>query len=121
MRITNTTGDNTILKREKGTMTSVRSILAVNIKRFREILGLSQMELAEKIECSPTHIGKIETMKRFPSPDNIDRIAQALKIEPFELFVDDSLSETPKNKGLQQKSKALLKNKILKAIDEAYI
>ena len=48
-------------------MADVRVLLAKDMKRYREIFGISQMELAEKIGCSPTLIGKIEIMKRFPS------------------------------------------------------
>jgi len=44
-------------------MTDVRVLLARNMKRCREILGISQMKLAEKVGCSPTLIGKIEIMK----------------------------------------------------------
>jgi len=32
-------------------MTDVCILLAKNIKRYREIFGISQMELAEKIGC----------------------------------------------------------------------
>jgi transcriptional regulator with XRE-family HTH domain len=101
-------------------MAGVRILLARNMKRFREILGISQMELAEKIGCSPTLIGKIETMKRFPSAENIDRIAEALKITPSDLFADTDNSEVIRSKAAQQKRKSLLKTKILKAIDEAF-
>ena len=78
------------------------------------------MELAEKIGCSPTLIGKIETMKRFPSADNIDRIAEALKIAPADLFTDSDSSVVIKSKISQLKRKSLLKTKVLKAIDEAF-
>ena len=90
------------------------------MKRFREISGISQMDLAEKIGCSPTLVGKIETMKRFPSAENIDRIAEALKIAPADLFIDLNNSEAFKIKATQQKRKSQLKSKILKAIDEAF-
>jgi transcriptional regulator with XRE-family HTH domain len=99
-------------------MANVRILLAKNMKHFREILGISQMELAEKIGCSPTLIGKIETMKRFPSADNFDRIAAAFKIAPADLLADSDNSETIKSKTSQQKRKSQLKMKILKAIDE---
>lgn len=59
-------------------MAGVRILLARNMKLYREILGISQMKLAEKAGCSPTLIGKIETMKRFPSAESIDSIAKAL-------------------------------------------
>jgi transcriptional regulator with XRE-family HTH domain len=108
------------LQGEMAYMASVRILLAKNMKRFREISGISQMDLAEKIGCSPTLIGKIETMKRFPSAENIDRISEALKIAPSELFTDTNNSEVIRTKAAQQKRKSLLKTKILKAIDEAF-
>jgi len=100
-------------------MTDVRVLLAKNMKNFREILNISQLELAEKIGCSPTLIGKIETTKRFPSADNINRIAEALEIAPADLFMNSD-SNTGKIKSItsQQKRKSLLKSKINKAIDE---
>jgi transcriptional regulator with XRE-family HTH domain len=101
-------------------MASVRILLAKNMKRFREISSISQMELAEKIGCSPTLIGKIETMKRFPSAENIDRIAEALKISPSDLFADVPNSEAVETKAVQHSRKTLLITKILKAIDEAF-
>ena len=71
-------------------MTDVRRLLADNMKRCRQILGLSQMALAERIGCSTTLVGNIETLKRFPSPENLNLIAQALQIHPSELFMEDS-------------------------------
>jgi len=101
-------------------MASVRLLLAKNMKRYREILGISQMKLAEKIGCSPTLIGKIETGKRFPSADTIDNIVKTLKITPADLFTDADNSEVLKNRASQQKQKSQLKMKILKALDEAF-
>ena len=101
-------------------MTDVRVLLAKNMKRYREAFGLSQMELAEKIGCSPTLIGKIEIMKRFPSADNLNRIAAAFKIEPADLFSKADDSEALKAVKSEQDRKALLKKKVLKAIDEAF-
>ena len=101
-------------------MTDVRVLLAKNMKHYRDILGFSQMELAEKVGCSPTLIGKIEILKRFPSADNLNLIAKALNIEPAELFSKSDESETIKTKISQQEWKNSLKKKVLKAIDEAF-
>ena len=99
-------------------MTDVRILLARNMKRCREILGISQMKLAEKVGCSPTLIGKIEIMKRFPSADTLNQIAKALKIEPSDLFSRNDESDTLKTMKSQHDQKNALKKKILKAIDE---
>ena len=101
-------------------MTDVRILLASNMKHFREILDISQMELAEKIGCSPTLIGKIETMKRFPSADSLNRIVQALNITPADLFTDTNNSAAIKSIVSEQKRKSQLKSKINKAIDEFF-
>ena len=101
-------------------MADVRMLLAKNMKRYREILGLSQMNLAEKVGCSPTLIGKIEIMKRFPSADNLNLIAKALKIEPADLFAKSDDSEAMKATISQQERKDILKEKVLKAINEAF-
>jgi transcriptional regulator with XRE-family HTH domain len=58
------------------------------MKRCRDILGLSQMALAERVGCSTTLIGNIEIKKRFPSAENIDRIAKALEVSPADLFAE---------------------------------
>lgn len=70
--------------------TDVRVLLARNMKRCREILRLSQMALAERVGCSTTMIGNIETLKRFPSPENLNNIAKALHVHPAELFAENS-------------------------------
>lgn len=70
--------------------TDVRVLLARNMKRCREILKLSQMALAERVGCSTTLIGNIETLKRYPSPDNMNAIAEALKVHPSELLAEES-------------------------------
>ena len=101
-------------------MIDVRILLARNMKRFREILGISQMELAEKAGCSPTLIGKIETMKRFPSADSLNLIARALKVAPADLFTNPDASEAVKTMKSEQARKSQLKARVLKAIDETF-
>jgi transcriptional regulator with XRE-family HTH domain len=85
------------------------------MKRLRELHGFTQMDLAERVGCSTTLIGNIEIHKRFPSPENLDRIAKALEVSPAELFVDSSPGAQPE---LQIKSQ--LEQKIHDAIDEAF-
>ena len=67
-------------------MVDCRQLLALNMKKYRNIMGLSQMALAEMIGCSTTLIGNIETSRRFPSADNINRIAKALNVKVADLF-----------------------------------
>ncbi|MCL2600985.1 MAG: helix-turn-helix domain-containing protein, partial [Treponema sp.] len=70
-------------------MNDCRLLLAQNIKKYRKIMGLSQMALAEAAGCSTTLIGNIEINRRFPSPKNINRIAIALGVDVKDLFAND--------------------------------
>ena len=67
-------------------MTSLRHILALNIKERRHFLGISQVKLAEKVNTAPTYIAMIELEKRSPSFEMIEKIATALNIDPPDLF-----------------------------------
>ena len=98
-------------------MTDVRVLLARNMKRCREILGLSQMKLADRVGCSTTLIGNIEIGKRFPSAENLNKIAAALDIPPSELFAEDSAAID--RMQTTQELRARLEKKVLKAIGEA--
>jgi len=64
----------------------LRHILASNIRERRYVLGLSQAKLAEAASIAPAYVAMIELEKKFPSVEVLERIAQALKIDPTELF-----------------------------------
>jgi transcriptional regulator with XRE-family HTH domain len=67
-------------------MTSLRSILANNLKQNRQKCGVTQSKLAEKAEVSTQYIAMIELSRQFPTPEVLERIAAALNIEAYELF-----------------------------------
>ncbi|MDR3336266.1 MAG: helix-turn-helix transcriptional regulator [Treponema sp.] len=79
------------------------------MKTYRKRLGLSQTKLAEKIETASNYIAMIETGKRFPTPQMIERIALALEIDTPELF----LREIPESKPIQ-----VIHRQILADIDQ---
>ena len=66
---------------------NIRDILARNIKKNRRKNGLSQERLAEKAGISTPFVAMIEVSRKFPTPEMLDRIAKALEIETYELFV----------------------------------
>jgi len=100
-------------------MTDCRLLLARNMKKYRKILGLSQMSLADKVGCSTTLIGNIEINRRFPSADNINRIADALGIRVADLF-SETEPKSMKVMAAKQEQKAKFKRLIGKAIDELF-
>lgn len=60
--------------------------LGLNIAYYRKEQGLSQMQLADKIDISRTHMSRIENNDCAVSLDVIFRIAKALNIEAARLF-----------------------------------
>jgi transcriptional regulator with XRE-family HTH domain len=65
----------------------IRRILAQNIKSRRENLGLSQEKLAEAANLSVQTINTIEGCRMWVSDKSITRLARALDLEVFQLFV----------------------------------
>jgi transcriptional regulator with XRE-family HTH domain len=89
------------------------------MKKYRHILGISQMALAERVGCSTTLIGNIEINKRFPSADNINRIAKALEINVADLFAREE-PESMKVMASKRELKVKFEGLIGKAIDELF-
>ena len=60
--------------------------LGRNISKFRKAKGLAQNQLAEKVEISREHLGKIETAKRCISLGLLIEISEALEIPVKDFF-----------------------------------
>ena len=69
-------------------MTNLRDILAHNLKKKRQNCGFSQAKLAEMVNVSTHHIATIETARNYPTLDLVERMANALDIEIYELFIN---------------------------------
>ncbi|MDX5495278.1 helix-turn-helix domain-containing protein [Wolbachia endosymbiont (group A) of Sphaerophoria taeniata] len=68
---------------------SLRLLLSQNIRKIRNIKGLSQETLADLCELHRTYIGSVERGERNISIDNVERIADALGVEPTALLNQD--------------------------------
>jgi transcriptional regulator with XRE-family HTH domain len=75
-------------------MDNIREILAKNLRENRQRLNISQPKLAELANLSTHYIASIETSRKFPTPDVLERLADALGIKSHELF---SVSYSAKN------------------------
>jgi transcriptional regulator with XRE-family HTH domain len=64
-------------------------IFVFNLKKYRKKRNLSQMKLAEMLDTSTSYIGEIEIHRKTPSMEMVEKIANALDVEPFRLFSDD--------------------------------
>lgn len=60
--------------------------LGINISYYRKIKGLSQIELAEKVDISRTHMSRIETAECAVSLDVVFAVCDALEVSPKELL-----------------------------------
>ena len=65
-------------------------VFGSNLKRYRTALGLSQEAFAEKCGLHRTYISAIECFRRSIALENIQRIADALEIEPYKLFLEEN-------------------------------
>jgi transcriptional regulator with XRE-family HTH domain len=70
---------------------SLRALLSRNIKKFRAFRGFSQQILAEKADISLTHLGSIERCERWPHPDILVKLTDALGVEVRDLFSPENL------------------------------
>lgn len=59
-----------------------------NLKKYRLSLGLSQEAFADKCNMHRTYISAIECYRRSISLENIQRIADALEVETYKLFME---------------------------------
>jgi len=73
---------------ESNQMTNLRDIFAYNLKKKRQNCGFSQAKLAEMVNVSTHHIATIETARNYPTLDLVERMANALDIEIYELFIN---------------------------------
>ena len=64
-------------------------VFGVNLKKYRKATGLSQEGFADKCGLHRTYISAIECYRRSISLENIQRIADALEIDTYKLFLEE--------------------------------
>jgi transcriptional regulator with XRE-family HTH domain len=65
----------------------VRSLFAKNLKRFRDLSKISQLDLAAASGLAHNFINDIENEKKFVSDETIAKLSKALKVEPYKFFL----------------------------------
>ena len=96
-------------------MLDIKEILAANIKENRRKIGLSQEKLAEKANMSLHYLAILELGRKFPSGEMLERLAEALEIETYELF---KVSLSPKDE--LEKLRNEIKNDINNTFGERF-
>ncbi|MDY3988854.1 MAG: helix-turn-helix transcriptional regulator [Massilioclostridium sp.] len=65
----------------------IKKIFGENIKKYRKQKSFSQEKLAELSGLHRTYISAVECGRRSISLNNIEKIADALEVETYQLFV----------------------------------
>ena len=68
-------------------MPQLKELLGRRIKEVRKARGLTQEQLSELTGIGAASISKIENGFFHPTDDNLEKIAAALKIEPYKLYM----------------------------------
>jgi len=76
---------------------TIQELFIANLKAYRKLRKISQLQLADLCDSSTGYIGEIETGKRFPSVSMIERIASALGVESWHLFKNEPINPAPQS------------------------
>lgn len=72
---------------------NILNVFGTNLRKYRNQLGVSQEKFAEMCGLHRTYISDIERFQRSISLENIQKIADALNIETYKLFIDENKGE----------------------------
>jgi transcriptional regulator with XRE-family HTH domain len=97
----------------------LRQTLSKNIKLLRNQRSLSQIELAEKADISIPFLSNIERGNKWPYPDTLTKLAEALGVEVHSLFITN---RSPKEEMEQLKKELVyeLKETVSYAVKESF-
>ena len=82
----------------------IKRAVGKRIKIVRQRNGLTQDQLAEQVGLSPKYISGIERGVENPTMDILLRVAKALEVEPYDLFLFGESEESEKalRKGIEK-------------------
>ncbi len=82
----------------------IKRTVGKRIKIVRQQNGLTQDQLAEHVGLSPKYISGIERGVENPTMDILLRVAKALGVEPYDLFLFGESEESEKalRKGIEK-------------------
>ncbi len=73
-------------------MENICKSFGLAVKKYRILKGISQEKLAEISGLHRTYISSIERGTRSISLNNIEKIANALDVEPYKLFLIEDIN-----------------------------
>ena len=75
-------------------MSEIKKLLGKRIREVRILRNLTQEDLSELTDNGASSISKIESGYFHPTDENLDKIAKALKIEPYKLYMFNHQKDT---------------------------
>ena len=104
-------------------MAQIKDLLALNIKTLRKKYSLTQEGLAEAANLSAQSISDIEGCRKWVGDKTLERLANALNVEIFQLFIPLHEGNDPElilyNRLMELK--AVMKEDIDKRLDQFYL
>lgn len=95
------------------TMSEIKKLLGRRIQEIRKSKKIKQEELAELINIAPRNMSNIETGRCFPSPENIEKIANVLGVKIKDLFdFDHQQDDEDLFDGIVSRIKTLKRDKL---------
>ncbi len=70
--------------------------LGARIRHFRDLAGLTQLQLSEMIPCEPSTLAHYETGKNLVSMTRLQKIAEVLNVEPYQFFIPSDIKTDEK-------------------------
>ena len=67
----------------------IRTVIAGNVKKYRKLRQLTQEALAEAADVSNTYIANIECGQTWISDKTLEKIATALHVDAYLLFIPE--------------------------------
>ncbi|HQB28319.1 MAG TPA: helix-turn-helix transcriptional regulator [Paludibacter sp.] len=64
-------------------------VFGTNLRKYRNELGVSQEKFAEMCGLHRTYISDVERFQRSIALDNVQKIADALGIDTYKLFMEE--------------------------------
>lgn len=75
-------------------MSELKKLLGKRIREIRIAKNLTQEDLSELTEIGASSISKIESGYFHPTDDNLEKIAKALNVEPYKLYMFNHQKDT---------------------------
>ena len=79
----------------------LRALFGKNVRTYRNRRNWSQADLAEYADISINFLGDIERGKKWPHPETLTKLAAALEVMVFELFIEEDNEINLKTKKMR--------------------